>query len=173
MSDRVTGQTAEVIVLGAGIVGVSAAYRAATGTVGHPDRSARAGQRNLLWQRRYSQQRLDIAAQQSVALERAAAIPGQPAPGAALGSCLVGSQRGMDRPLPGQCDNVPCQTEGGGAARADRRVPEAAQGMDRESECGPAHPRDRLAESMAQRRGGRGKGGTGLLAEFGIGSELL
>jgi len=91
----------------------------------------------------------------------------------ALRWILPGRVRNVDgSPAPGQCDDGPVsKTEGGGAAGLIGASLKAAKGMDRESECGAAHPRDRLAESMAQRRGGPGKNGAGLAGRIRIGQR--
>ena len=86
MSDGLTGKQMDVVVLGAGIVGVSAAIAARQrGLSVIARRSPRARQRDVLRQCRHSLQRLDLAAQQAVAVERAAEISRQYRRGAALG----------------------------------------------------------------------------------------
>ena len=114
-------------------------------------RPPRAGQRDVLRQCRHFQQRLDPAAQQALAVERAAELPRQHHCGAALESDLGDAQPRLGRAVSRQC--VPSRTQAARdrAAWPDRRVAETAPRMDREGECRQSHPRDRLAEGLAQR----------------------
>ena len=131
--------------------GVDGLCRTAARHVGRSRRPARAGQRDFVRQCRHHQQRLDFAAQQSLAVEGAAEIPDQPSPGIAVESGLGGSERGMGRALSGQFGRLASPAAGGRPARADRRIAETASGMDREGGRRASHPRDRLAEGVARR----------------------
>ena len=135
--------------------------RARARDVGRSGRPARAGQRDLLRQCRHHQQRLDIAAQQSVAVEGAAEIPDQPPRRIALESGLGNSKRGMGRALSGRFGRVAFQAAGDRAAWVDRRIGKTAPGMDRESGSRASHSRDRLAQGVAERCGRGGEAGAG------------
>src|SRR5882757_7615530 len=99
MSDSVTGQTAEVIVLGAGIVGVSAAYAARQRGLSvilvdrrEPGSETSYGNAGILSSG-------SILPLNKPSLERPAELPDQPACGAALGSCLGYQQHRLARSL--------------------------------------------------------------------------
>src|SRR6266849_6498243 len=139
MSDSVTGQTADVIVLGAGIVGVSAAIAARQRGLSvvlvdrrEPGSETSYGNAGIL------------SSGSMLPLNKPSLWSALPAymtnRHAALGSCLGHSEYRLARPLPCQCDTVSYQTAGNGPARADRRIVETAPGMDRQGECGAAHP---------------------------------
>ena len=106
MSDSVTGQTADVVVLGAGIVGVSAAYAA-----------RQRGLSVVLVDRREpgsetSYGNAGILTSGSILpLNKPSLWSALPTymtnrhAGAALGSCLGDQEYRLGRPLPRQCDN--------------------------------------------------------------------
>ena len=113
----------DVIVLGAGIVGVSAAIAARQRGLSvvlvdrrEPGNETSYGNAGILSSG-------SISPLNKPSLWRALPdLPDQPARGAALGSDLGDPEYRLDRPLPRQCDTLSHQAAGNGPARADRRI---------------------------------------------------
>ena len=68
---------------------------------------------------------------------------------------------GLDRAVPGECAGLADQAARAGLAWPDQGVAEAASRMDRAGGRGQPHPRDRLAEGLAQRQCRRREGRSG------------
>ena len=163
MLDRVNGQTADVIVLGAGIVGVSAAYAA-----------RQRGLSVILIDRREPGSETSYG--NAGVLSSGSILPlNKPSLWKALPSYMTNRNaalrwdpawafRNIDWVVRFLANATAAQSQAAGdsPARADRRILKTASGMDRQSGCGAAHPRDRLAEGVAQRRRRCGEGRAGL-----------
>jgi glycine/D-amino acid oxidase-like deaminating enzyme len=130
MSDNVTGKQADVVVLGAGIVGVSAATAA-----------RQQGLSVVLVDRREPGSETSYG--NAGILSSGSILPlNKPSLWSALPTYIANRHAALRwaRPLPCQCDAGSYQTAGNGPARADRRIVETAPGMDRQGQCGAAHP---------------------------------
>ena len=155
-------ETADVVVLGAGIVGVSTAYAARERGMSvvlvdrrEPGSETSYGNAGIISSGSISPLNNPSLwkALPKYLTNRHAALRWNPA--------LGNSERGMGRALSGQFGRVAFQAAGDRPAWVDRRIGKTAPGMDRESGSRASPPRDRLAQGVARRCGRVGEAGTG------------